>query len=97
MVVKYIQKENNKYPIGIAWGNIDNFPCIDGIILDKKKDTIHYAVCETESDTTEKIIVCDNFVLIGGARIVVKFKFDNTAVDKISGKGSSKEEEKLDK
>lgn len=53
---------------------------IDGIIFDGSSEVNHYGVCSTPSDTVEKTVAIENFVLVTGAQIVVKFSNANTTL-----------------
>ena len=52
---------------------------IDGITFDGTKNVTHYAECSTAAEITEKIISCENFNLVRGAWIAIKFSRGNTA------------------
>ena len=52
---------------------------IDGVSFDGSKNIIHYATCSTSATAQTKIINIENFSLITGAKVLVKFTNANTA------------------
>lgn len=51
---------------------------IDGVNFNGTAAISHYGTCDTAAATTAKVVACDNFVLVTGARIIVKFTVTNT-------------------
>lgn len=54
---------------------------IDGVKFDGTADVNHYGTCATEAATAAKVVALDNFALVTGARVVVKFTVTNTAAN----------------
>lgn len=54
---------------------------IDGVKFDGTADISHYGTCATEAATAAKVVALDNFALVTGARVVVKFTVTNTAAN----------------
>lgn len=52
---------------------------IDGIAFNGSANITHYGVCNTEAETAEKAVACNNFSLDTGSVITVKFTTTNTA------------------
>ena len=52
---------------------------IDGIAFNGSANVTHYGVCNTEAETAEKAVACNNFSLDTGSVITVKFTITNTA------------------
>lgn len=52
---------------------------IDGVSFDGCADITHYGVCNTAGSTASKTVFINNFALVTGARIIVKFTNKNTA------------------
>lgn len=52
---------------------------IDGVAFDGSSNIIHYGTCSTAAATAAKVVQCDGFKLVTGARIAVKFSYSNTA------------------
>lgn len=51
---------------------------IDGVAFDGSSSIIHYGTCSTAAATAAKVVQCDGFKLVTGARIAVKFTYKNT-------------------
>lgn len=51
---------------------------IDGVDFDGTKAITHYGTCSTAAATAAKVVQCDGFKLVTGARIAVKFTYKNT-------------------
>ena len=52
---------------------------IDGVAFNGSANVTHYGVCNTEAETAEKAVACNNFSLDTGSVITVKFTITNTA------------------
>lgn len=52
---------------------------IDGVEFRGNADINHYGVCSTAAGTAAKVVACNNFKLVTGARIAVKFTATDTA------------------
>lgn len=52
---------------------------IDGVSFDGSADVTHYGTCSTAKASATKVVACDNFKLVTGASIKVKFESENTA------------------
>ncbi len=52
---------------------------IDGVKFDSSdyQDMVHYGECSDEADTLDKVVACNNFKLIKGSWIIVKFTNGN--------------------
>jgi hypothetical protein len=59
-----------------ALGNTVNF---DGVVPGDLNVVKHYGECSTIAGTAEKVVNCDGFILMAGAKIAVKFNVTNTA------------------
>ena len=54
---------------------------IDGIAANSGDSVIHYAICSTAGNAANKTISLDNFQLVNGARVTVKFANSSTATN----------------
>lgn len=54
---------------------------IDGIAANSGDSVIHYAICSTAGNAANKAISLDNFQLVNGARVTVKFANSSTATN----------------
>ena len=64
---------------------------MDGVEFKGNTDITHYGVCSTAAGTAAKTVACNNFKLVTGARIMVKFSATNTATNptlNVSGTGA---------
>lgn len=52
---------------------------IDGVSFDGSANVSHYAECSTAAGTAAKTVSLDNFSLVAGARVLVRFTITNTA------------------
>ena len=53
---------------------------IDGVSFNGSADIVHYAACSTVANTAAKVASCTGFSLATGARIIVNFSVQNTAM-----------------
>jgi len=65
--------------VATAAGVLSNFPPIDGVGFDGSKSIIHYGVCNTGAAVAAKTVTCQDFGLLTGSRIMVKYTYTNTA------------------
>ena len=66
---------------------------IDGVAFDGSSNIIHYGTCSTAAATAAKVVQCDGFKLVTGARIAVKFSHSNTAASptlNVNGTGAKR-------
>lgn len=64
---------------------------IDGVEFSGKGDIIHYGLCGTAAGTAAKAVSVNNFKLVSGARVIVKFSATNTVDNptlNVSGTGA---------
>lgn len=54
---------------------------IDGVNFDGAANITHYAVCYTAASTAAKTVSLSNFKLVTGARVIVRFWYENSAVN----------------
>ena len=52
---------------------------VDGVKFGELSNVVHFSTCDTNADEQNKVVSCDNFSLINGAKITVKFSYTNTA------------------
>lgn len=52
---------------------------IDGVSFNGSASIVHYGVCSTAGEYTNKTVSCTGFTLVTGAKIAVKFEHANTA------------------
>ena len=66
---------------------------IDGVAFDGSSSITHYGTCSTAAATAVKVVQCDGFKLVTGARIAVKFSNANTAASptlNVNGTGAKR-------
>lgn len=66
---------------------------IDGVAFDGSSSITHYGTCSTAAATAAKVVQCDGFKLVTGARIAVKFSNANTAASptlNVNGTGAKR-------
>ena len=66
---------------------------IDGVDFNGSADITHYGTCSTAAATAAKVVQCDGFKLVTGARIAVKFSHSNTAASptlNVNGTGAKR-------
>ena len=64
---------------------------IDGVSFDGSDTVVRYAVCSTAAATVEKTVTVDNFKLVEGAFVIIKFTNANSAANptlNVSGTGA---------
>ena len=72
---------------------LSSAPTIDGVAFDGSSNIIHYGTCSTAAATAAKVVQCDGFQLVTGARIAVKFSHSNTAASptlNVNGTGAKR-------
>lgn len=72
---------------------LSSAPTIDGVAFDGSSNIIHYGTCSTAAATAAKVVQCDGFQLVTGARIAVKFSNANTAASptlNVNGTGAKR-------
>lgn len=65
---------------------------IDGVSFNGSADITHFGACSTAAGTAAKVVACNGFTKVMGARILVKFNITNTAASptlNVNGTGAS--------
>lgn len=57
---------------------------IDGVSFDGSTDITHFGVCDTDGSILNKIVTIPGFKLKEGARVIVKFNYENIAEGRIT-------------
>lgn len=82
------KESNNNYIATTEWvrnytppssNKLTTARSIDGINFNGEENVVHYTTCSTAAATAAKVVTLDNFVLITGAKLYIRFTVTNTA------------------